>query len=83
MTTDEDIRAALFAAIRKVAPEAEPGALRPGANLRDELDLDSMDFLNVVTNLHAALSIDVPEADYAKLATVESAVAYLAGRLRR
>ena len=51
------------------------------ADLRDALDLDSMDFLNFVIALHGSLGVDVPEGDYVKLATLNGAVDYLAGRL--
>jgi hypothetical protein len=48
---------------------------------RQEFDLDAMDFLNFVIALHASLNVDVPEADYPKLATLNGAVEYLADRL--
>lgn len=79
--TEDQIRDAVVQALVRVAPEAEAASLPPGANLREELDLDSMDFLRVVTELHERLKVDVPEADYAKLATLEGCVAYLAKRL--
>ena len=63
-----------------IAPEAELEALDPNADLREALDLDSMDFLNFVIGLHAATGIEVPEADYRQLATLEGCVAYLAAR---
>jgi acyl carrier protein len=78
--TKEQIRAAVFASLRRVAPEADPATVPPDAPLREELDLDSMDFLNFVTDLHTRVGVDVPEADYAKLATLEACVEYLAGR---
>ncbi len=81
--TREEIRAALLRAIGDVAPEADLDALRPDADLRDALDLDSMDVLNVVIALHRTLGVDVPETDYAKLATLDGAVAYLETALAR
>ena len=60
-----------------IAPEADLAALRPDRALRDELDLDSMDILNAVIALHRALGIDIPEADYGHLATLDGAVEYL------
>jgi acyl carrier protein len=80
--TDASIRAAVLDAVAKVAPEAVPASIRPDVPLRDQVDLDSMDFLNLVIELDAALGVDVPEADYGKLATVDSATDYLAARLR-
>jgi acyl carrier protein len=60
-----------------IAPEADFAVLRGTAQLRDELDLDSMDFLNFVAALHERTKLDIPEADYPKISTLEAAVAYL------
>jgi acyl carrier protein len=60
-----------------IAPEADFAALQGDAVLRDELDLDSMDFLNFITALHQRTKIDIPEAEYPKLSTLDGAVAYL------
>jgi acyl carrier protein len=76
------IRDALFAALRTVAPEASPGELAIDEPLRDQVDLDSMDFLNFLVRLHETFGVDVPEADYAKLVTLSDFVAYLQARLR-
>jgi acyl carrier protein len=78
--TKEQIRAAVLESLHRVAPEADPASMPPDAPLREELDLDSMDFLNFVADLHARVGVDVPEADYAKLATLETCVEYLASR---
>jgi acyl carrier protein len=80
MTRDE-IRQAVVEALTSVAPEIDPRSLRPEQGFREQFDLDSMDFLNVVIALHGSLGVDVPEADYGKLATLSAAVDYLAGRL--
>jgi len=60
-----------------IAPEADFAALPGKAQLRDELDLDSMDFLNFVAALHQQTKIDIPEADYPKLFTLDGAIAFL------
>lgn len=80
MTRDE-IRATLVRVLGDIAPEADPASLRPDRDLRDQLDLDSMDVLNFVVGLHAALGLEIPEADYPKFATLDGGVAYLASRL--
>jgi acyl carrier protein len=80
--TRDEIRAAVLRALGDVAPEADLARLDPRAGFRDQLDLDSMDVLNFVTALHAALGVDVPEADYQKVATLDGAVEYLAARIR-
>jgi acyl carrier protein len=79
MTLDE-IRSAVVAAVTGVAPEIDPASIHPGVSFRDELDLDSMDFLNFVLALHDRLGVDIPEVDYPKLYTFDSAVAYLASK---
>jgi len=77
--TNDAIKAAVLRAIARVAPEVDLTTLDPGVNLRDQLDLDSVDFMNVVVAIHADLGIDVPEADYPKLTSLDACVAYLAG----
>ncbi len=75
--TPAELRPAVLKALHRVAPEADPKSIDPKRPLREQLDIDSMDFLNFVLALHRDLAVDVPERDYAKLATLESAVAYL------
>jgi acyl carrier protein len=80
--TREEIRLAVVKALTNVAPQIDPQTMRPDDVFRQEFDLDSMDFLNFVIGLHGSLGVDVPEADYGKLATVKTAVDYLESRLR-
>ena len=77
MTKDE-LRAIALRVLGEIAPEAAPASIKPDVNLRDQLDLDSMDILNFVVALHAALGVEIPESDYPKLATLEGCVEYLA-----
>ena len=79
--TSEEIRQALLDALADIAPEGDYARLKPDLPLRAQLDIDSYDFLNVVVGLHERLGVEVPEADYQKLATLDSAVSYIAGRL--
>lgn len=79
--TDAEIKNAVDRTLAKIAPEARGQALAPSVNLREQLDLDSMDALNFVIALHEELGVEIPETDYAKLATLDSIVAYLAARL--
>jgi len=76
--TKDELRAVALRVLGGIAPEADLAALDPGADLRETLDLDSMDFLNFVVGLHQATGIDVPESDYALLSTLDGCVAYLA-----
>ena len=78
--TREEIRQGVIRVLQDVAPELRPEALDSAANLRDTLDLDSVDFRNFVVGLHAAFGVDVPEADYRKLATLDDCVRYLAAK---
>ena len=78
--TENEIRSAVRRALGDIAPEANLEAIDPDASLRDQLDLDSMDILNVMIALHEALQVDIPETDYPKLATLNGAVAYLLQR---
>jgi acyl carrier protein len=78
--TRQEIRQRVVEVLCDVAPDVRPETLDPGANLRDTLDLDSVDFMNFVVGLHAALGVDVPEADYAQLASLDACVAYLAAK---
>jgi acyl carrier protein len=81
--TNDEIRAKVLAALAAAVPELEPDALAPDANLREALDIDSMDFLNFAIGLHKAFGIEIPEADYRRLATIDGCVAYLGARLGR
>jgi acyl carrier protein len=85
MTRDDPsrdrIRAAVVDALVKVAPEADPALLDPRRPLREQLELDSMDFLNFVITIHETLGVDIPEADYAQLASLEQADRYLERRV--
>ena len=64
----------------EIASEADLARIDSDGSLRDQLDLDSMDLLNVIIDLHEALQVHIPKADYPKLATLNCAVAYLAQR---
>ena len=78
---EAQIRDGVIAAIQAVAPELEPDALRRDRMLREQVDLDSMDWLNVIVGFHERFGVDIPGADYVKLTTLDAIVAYLAGRL--
>lgn len=80
MTRDE-IRQAVIEELGNIAPETDPGSIAPDADVREALDIDSMDFLNFVIALHLRLKVDIPEADYPKLLTIADATAYLAAKL--
>ena len=78
---DAELRAVVRAALGDVAPDADLDALTDDVDFREELELDSMDFLNFVTALCEHTGVDVPERDYARLASVGPCVEYLSRRL--
>jgi len=75
--TPDDIRAAVFHALGGVAPEGDLDNLQPDVGFRQQLDIDSMDFLNFVITLHKSLGVEIPEADYPKLVTLQGCTEYL------
>ncbi len=60
-----------------IAPEADLATVSGDEDMREALDLDSMDFMNFIVALHERTGIDIPEADYARLHTLGGAIAYL------
>ena len=78
---DEALRQSVFETLHRIAPEVEGPKLEPGTPLRDQVDLDSMDWLNFLLGLHAKLGVDIPESDYAKLVTLDDLLVYLKAKL--
>ncbi len=78
--TSEEITKTVIDALTRIAPEIDPALIESNTSFRDQLDLDSMDFLNFVLALHDRLGIDIPESDYPRLYSLDSAVSYLATR---
>jgi acyl carrier protein len=74
------IRAEVIAVLKSIAPEVEESELDPARPLREQIDLDSMDWLNVIVALHERLQVEIPEADYAKLTTLDAVIAYVNAR---
>jgi acyl carrier protein len=75
--TDTKARTVVCDVLSEIAPETDPASLRDDEDIRDGLDLDSMDFLNFVIALHERTGIDIPEADYPRLRTLAGAIDYL------
>jgi acyl carrier protein len=78
---DADIRAIVVATLKSIAPEVEEEELRSDRLLRNQVDLDSMDWLNFLLGLHERLKVEIPESDYGRLLTLDDVVGYLAARL--
>lgn len=75
-----EVRAVVLSILGGIAPEVDLSQVKPGADLREELDIDSMDFLRFVTGIAERLGVEVPEADYPLVRTLEGCVAYLTQR---
>ncbi len=79
---EQELRAVVIATLKTIAPEVEEGDLRPDRPLRNQVDLDSMDWLNFLIGLHEKLKVDIPEADYARLVTLGDVLDYLRKKLK-
>ena len=77
MKTQNEIRDDILSVLTGIAPEVEPDEISDQALLRDQVDLDSMDWLNFLVGIHKRLHVDIPEADYKKLRTLADVVGYV------
>ena len=78
----EALQSRIVAILRSIAPEIEEDKLRVDRPLRDQVDLDSMDWLNFLVALHEQLKVDIPESDYRKLVTLADLVTYVGAKVR-
>ena len=76
-----DLRERVLKVLVDVAPDADPAVLKGDANLRDQIDFDSMDTLNFAVGLKREFGVDVPDADFRELASIDRCVAYLRARI--
>jgi acyl carrier protein len=79
--TDTEIRDSVFRALHRVAPEVDPSTVGADLDLREEAGLDSFDYLHFIIDLSETLGVELLEADYPRLSTVNGIVKYLAARL--
>jgi acyl carrier protein len=79
--TKEEVTLAVKDIIQTIAPDENVSALEPAIRLREQIDLDSMDFLDIVMELRKLYGVQVPEEDYKELATLEGCVRYLHPKL--
>jgi acyl carrier protein len=80
--SETDLRKIVQDELNNIAPEVDIGTVDPAADLREAIDIDSIDFLNLVTALHHRTGIEIPEIDYPKLVTLSGMVAYLEAKLK-
>ena len=81
--TESEIRQVVREALSNVAPEVDLEAIDPAKNLRDQIDIDSVDFLNFIIGLHKESGVEIPDADVSKLMTLNGCVEYLTARVKR
>ena len=79
---EEEIRQIVKRALRRIAPEADVDALPGNADLRDAIDIDSMDVLNFFVGLHEQFNVDIAERDYGRLRTIDGCVGYIMEKAR-
>jgi acyl carrier protein len=80
--TEAQIKEVILKVLGRIAPEADLDTLDPEANVREALDIDSFDHLNLLIGLNEALGVDIPEADYGQLTTLKDILSYLSARVR-
>ena len=78
--TEDEIRATVLRILGEIAPEADLTRLKPDVSFRDQLDIDSMDFLNFVIALDEELDVRIPESDYPKLSTLDACIELFSSR---
>ena len=79
--TDNEIQKLVLGIISDIAPDEDLTNVKPDVRLRDQLDLDSMDFLDIVMELRKRHKVEVPEEDYMRLSTLNGCVEYLRPKL--
>ena len=77
MTTKEDTRGVVLSVLTTIAPEVDADDISDDVLLRDQVDLDSMDWLNFLLGIHKRFHVDIPESDYASLRTLSDVVGYV------
>lgn len=77
---EDCIKALIVDEIVNIAPDVDSKHIDPDEDLRDALDIDSMDFLNIVTALDAKFGVAIPESDYAEVSTLNAVARYIAAR---
>ena len=81
--TDIEMRQIVCRALSNVAPEVDIESIDPAKDLRDQIDIDSVDFLNFVIGLHKVLGVEIPDSDVSKLRTLNGCVTYLNAKMNQ
>jgi len=80
--TEEQIRATILEIISQIIPDEDLSALKGDIPIREQVELDSMDFLDIIMELRKRYGIEVPESEYTEMATLDGSVAYLEPRMK-
>lgn len=75
--TKEEVKTSLLNIISEIVPDEDVMNLEGNTSIRDQIDLDSMDFLDIIMELRKKYQVEIPEEDYSELATMNSSVTYL------
>lgn len=75
--TDDEIKKAVLESLHFVAPEVDLSTLKEDTSFREQIDIDSLDFVRFVIRLHGILEIEIPEVDYPQLGSVDSCIQYI------
>jgi acyl carrier protein len=78
---EEELSEVVLSSLSAIAPEVELAEIDPGVDLREQIDIDSMDLMNFMVAIHETTGVDIPEVDYPKLATADGCVEYLCARI--
>jgi acyl carrier protein len=77
---ETQLKETVLRVLNEIAPEVDGASIDPAKDLRDQIDIDSVDFLNFVIGLHKELGIEIPDSDVAKLTTIKGCITYLVAR---
>jgi acyl carrier protein len=82
-SSEAQIKEVVLRVLNGIAPEVDIDSIHPNRDLRDQIDIDSVDFLNFVIGLHNNFGIEIPDADIPKLASLNSCIGYLLSRVKQ
>lgn len=78
---NDNVKKSIAKVLKNIAPEADINTIDPDENIREELDLDSVDFLNFLVGLHDILGVEIPESDYGQLGSLSEIINYITARV--
>lgn len=79
--TEQELQIKILSCLHSIAPEVDPTTLDKNKSLRDQIDIDSLDFVRLVTRLQETMGVEIPESDYPKLTSLESCIGYFRDKI--